>query len=58
MITATSYPDNEYWEFDAALRSCELQPIARESNYDDDYLYVGQAIRQRNGDILVLPSRN
>lgn len=47
------YPDNEYWEFDAGTRSCELQPIARDSDYDNDYLEAGRAIRQRNGDILV-----
>ena len=47
------YPDNEYWEFDEATRSCELQPIARDSDYDSDYLEAGWAIRQRNGDILV-----
>ena len=47
------YPNRDQWEFDAATRSCELQPIARESNYDNDYLEAGQGIRQRNGDILV-----
>ena len=47
------YPDNEYWEFDEDTRSCELQPIARDDDYDNDYLEAGQAIRQRNGNVLV-----
>ena len=47
------YPDNDYWEFDDATRSCELQPIARDSDYDNDYLDAGRAIRQRNGNVLV-----
>ena len=47
------YPDNEYWEFDEGTRSCQLQPIARDGDYDNDYLEAGQAIRQRNGNVLV-----
>ena len=47
------YPDNDHWEFDDATRSCELQPIARDSDYGNDYLDAGWAIRQRNGNLLV-----
>ena len=51
------YPDNEYWEFDEDTRSCELRPIARDSDYDNDYLEAGRAIRQRNGNVLVCHPR-
>ena len=47
------YPNNEYWEFDEDARSCQLHPIARDGDYDNDYLEAGQAIRQRNGNVLV-----
>ena len=49
----SNYPDNEYWKFDEDARSCELQPIARDGDYDNDYFEAGQAIRQRNGNVLV-----
>ena len=49
----SGYPDNEYWEFNEATRSCELQPIAKDGDYDNDYLDAGWGIRKRNGDILV-----
>lgn len=47
------YPDNEHWEFDETARSCKLQPIARDGDYDNDYLEAGRGIRRRNGNVLV-----